>query len=61
MPRVVRVLLRLPIQRRFLVVAALSLLAAALLALAAGPRVRRADRAGDGSGSPNAEDIRSST
>ena len=58
MPRVVRVLLRLPFQRRFLVVAALSLLATGMLAFAAGPALAGPIAPDAGSGSPNAEGIR---
>jgi len=58
MPRVVRVLLRLPFQRRFLVVAALSLLATGMLAFTAGPALAGPIAPDAGSGSPNAEGIR---
>ncbi len=58
MPRVVRDLLRFPVQRRFLVAASLSLLALAVLALAAGPAVAGPIAPDDSSGSPNAEGIR---
>ena len=58
MPRVVRDLLRLPLQRRFLTVAALSLLALAVLSAAAGPALAGPIAPDAGSGSPNAEGIR---
>ena len=58
MPRVVRVLLRLPSQRPARVAAALTLLTTAILALSAAPALAGVIAPSDSSGSPNAEGIR---